>query len=177
MHKGEIRTIGKEKDNPKLQAIHDIIDNGQGKVIVVYTYRASGEALMASLKKYHPAWLRGSMKPDDIMSEKSYFNDNSECRVLTAQESAACMGHTLLGGKGLDRCHRMIFYENSFSLRDFLQMRDRNHRGDQEYPCDYYHLLTSPMDQVVYDALVRKQTAAQTMDNVVKAVRNWKDKR
>jgi len=101
MHKGEIRSIGKEKDNPKLRAVHDIIENGQGKVIVVYTYRASGEALMTSQKKYHPAWLRGGMKPDDIMSEKSYFNDNPECRVLTAQESAACMGHTLLGGEGL----------------------------------------------------------------------------
>lgn len=173
MHKGNTRTIAKEKDNPKIKAVHDIIESGEGKVIVVYTYKASGEALTASLKKYYPAMLRGGMSPQEIQSQKNIFGNNIECRVMVAQQSAACMGHTLLGGEGTDRCHRMIFYENSFSLRDFLQMRDRIHRGAQDFPCDYYHLATSPMDMGVINSLTNKWEETQMVDNLIKIVREF----
>ena len=81
------------------------------------------------------------------------------------------MGHTLLGQKGRDRCASTCFFENSFSLRDRLQMRDRNHRGSQDEPCSYYDLITSPMDQAVVDALSGKKAQADMVDAVIKTVR------
>lgn len=176
MHKGEIRTIGKPKDNPKLQALKDLIESGTGKWIVVYHYKASGQLLQAELDKYKPRILTGQMTPGDLMHEKAMFNEETDYRGIICQESAACMGHTLIGGEGDDRCTRMFFYENSFSLRDRLQMRDRNHRGEQDQTCLYYDFITSPMERKVVDALIRKHTQAQMIDDVVKAVKERKGK-
>ena len=81
------------------------------------------------------------------------------------------MGHTLLGGEGDDRCTRMIFYENNFSLRDRLQMRDRNHRGTQDQPCTYFDLITSKIEEKVIGALSAKKTMADTIDDLVRYAR------
>ncbi len=173
MHKGELRAIETPANNPKIVAAKEIIENGPGKVVIVYTYKQSGEQLYEALKKCVPAVLKGGMTDlgKTAFFEKNRFNMDPSCRVLIAQQSAACMGHTLLGGEGTDRCSRMIFYEDSFSLRDFLQMRDRNHRGEQDQPCYYYHLVTSPMDQTVINALVAKKSQSDAMDDMIKTVR------
>lgn len=168
--------IEKPDNNPKVRAVEDIIDSGAGKVILVYFYKQSGQVLLDWVTQagLEPAVLGGGMKFSDIEEQKRRFNDDPSCRVMIAQEAAACMGHTLLGGEGSDRCTRMIFYENSFSLRDRLQMRDRNHRGDQDQPCNYYDLSTSSMDMKVINNLIAKKTMADTIDEVVKAVRGRK---
>ncbi len=172
MQNGNMRSIEKPGDNPKVKATLDLHNNGMGKTIVVYTYRPSGETLMEALKEFKPAWIKGAMKPSELLEEKRRFNDDPSCRVLVAQQAAACMGHTLLGGEGVkDRCARMIFFENSFSLRDRLQMRDRNHRGEQDQPCTYYDLVTSEMDKIVIEALESKKSVADTIDAAVKTAR------
>lgn len=159
--------------NPKMNSVLDIIRNGPGKVIVVYVYKATGDMLLQTLEQHglHPARLQGQMKSDDILEEKKRFNDDPACRVLVAQETAAHLGHTLLGGPGEDRCNRMIFAENSFSLKERLQMRDRIHRGEQDQDCVYFDLITSPMDQVVVNALQGKKALADSVDEVVAVVR------
>lgn len=171
---GNMRSIEEPRDNPKVRAVADLIAGGEGKVIVVYTYKPSGETLTAALRDLHPAWIRGGMRGSDVVEEKRRFNDDPRCRVLVGQQAATCMGHTLLGGEGRDRCTRIVYYENSFSLRDRLQMNDRNHRGEQDQPCTIYDLVTSPMDALVIDALVAKKGLADSIDDVVKAVRGRK---
>lgn len=172
MQNGDMRAIEKAKDIPKIKATLELHHTGMGKTIVVYTYRPSGEVLMESMKNLKPSWIKGGMKPAELLEEKRRFNDDALCRVLIAQQAATCMGHTLLGGEGVkDRCARMVFYESSFSLRDHLQMRDRNHRGEQDQPCNYYYLLTSPMDQIVIDALTEKKAIADTIDAATKVAR------
>jgi SNF2 family DNA or RNA helicase len=159
--------------NPKVRAVEDLIEACPGKMIVVYTYRPTGDMLLKRFTdlKLEPAMIRGQMKLEWIITEKERFNHDPDCRVLVAQQQAACMGHTLLGQKGRDRCASMCFFENSFSLRDRLQMRDRNHRGEQDEPCSYYDLITSPMEQIVVDALSSKKEQADTVDAAVKVVR------
>lgn len=174
MQNGNMRSIEEPRNNPKIRAVLDVHDGGPGKTIVVYTYKPSGDVLMAALRDLKPAWIRGGMKPGEVVEEKRRFNDDPECRVLVGQQAATCMGHTLLGGEGRDRCNRTIYYENSFSLRDRLQMNDRNHRGDQDQPCTLYDLVTSPMDQLVVDALIAKKSLADSVDEIVKVIRGKK---
>ena len=159
--------------NPKLQATLDIIDGGQTKVIVTHFYKASGQMLLSELMRrgLNPARLRGGMTSDEILVEKKRFNDDPTCRVLVGQESKTARGHTLIGGAGNDRATRMIFFEQSFSLMERLQIEDRIHRGDQDQACQYFDLVTSPIDQAIIDALRTKKSMADMVDAVVKSVR------
>lgn len=171
---GKVHRLETLEDNPKLRAIRDIVDNGIGKAIVVHFYKETGEMIFQAMQEagYKPARIKGGMKPDEIVEQKRMFNDDSECRVLVGQQDQTSRGHTLLGKPGKDRCAKIIYYENSFSLYQRLQMNDRNHRGEQDETCNIYDLVTSPMDQICIDILKNKHELADRMDDIVAAVRN-----
>lgn len=166
------------KDNPKLQATYDIMDSAPGKTIVVHVFKPSGALLRNEMeaKGLRPAVIRGGLTPEQIIEEKRRFNEDPDCRVLIAQQSAAFRGHTLLGDVNSEKnsCHRMVFYESSFSYYEYSQIRDRIHRGDASFDCRYYQLRTSPADDHIYDTLASKQDMADTMDKAVAAIRSGK---
>ena len=160
--------------NPKLRAVLDIHNGGPGKSVIVHNYKLSGRVLFDICTKagLQPAYIRGQMEPAEILAQKARFNTDMACRTIICQQQAACMGHTLLGNEGIDgRASRMIFFENSFNLRDRLQMRDRIHRGEQDQPCNYYDLFCSPMDEIVHAALAGKLALAQMVDNILQWLR------
>ena len=173
MDKGSHHFIEDDAKNPKLQATLDIIGSSPGKVIVSHFYKPSGALLLRAFEKakLNPAFIRGGMKPEQIIEQKSKFNTDPSCRVLVGQQEATGRGHTLLGGKGIDRCSTMVFYENSFSWYWRSQMQDRNHRGEQDTECNIYDLITSPMDQITVDILTRKKDLASMMDDIIGAVK------
>ena len=167
----------KTEDNPKITALPDIIGE-YGKSIVIYFHTASGEDILAYLTKkgFHPAHIKGSMRPEAIKEQKDRFNNDPKCRVIVGQERATALGHTLLGKPGKDRCNKTIFYENSFSLYYRLQLEDRNHRGAQDQDCDVIDLSVSPMDDLTIEILKGKREMADSMDRIVAAVRAERDK-
>lgn len=173
MQDGRTEYFEEPSNNPKVKALFDIFDAGPGKLIAVHFYRATGDLLWeeASRRGLNPARIRGAMKPEELLEEKRRFNDDPSCRILVGQESATARGHTLIGGEGVDRCNRMVFVENSFSLMERLQVEDRIWRGEQDQNCLYYDLVTSPIDQVVINALQKKKALADSIDDVVKVVR------
>lgn len=162
------------KTNPKIQAVLELAD-APGKSIIVHYHRATGKLLIEAFRAagLYPARIQGGMKLEDITLEKKMFNENPKCRVLVGQERATALGHTLIGAPG-DRCTRTIFLENSFSLYHRSQIEDRNHRGDQDEPCSCIDLSISPMDEVIINSLKIKKDLANSMDDVVAAVRREK---
>lgn len=159
--------------NPKAMAAVDLLEAGSGKLIVAYHYRGIGTALFELFKKkgYHPTFIRGGMKPDEVTEQKRLFNDVSKHRVLLGQISATAMAHTLVAGEGNDRCHRMYFHDGTFSLRDRMQIEDRIHRGKQDRACLYYDPVLSPIDLAQRDALVKKTDLVESVVNAVRALR------
>lgn len=166
--------IEEDKNNPKLQALFDVVAACPGKIIVVYEHKASGRLLRQSLEKkgLKPAHIMGRMKPEELSLQKARFNDDPDCRAIVCQELAACRGHTLIGQTGRDRCSTMYFFENSFSYYQRSQMEDRNHRGAQDETCNIYDPITSPIDQIAVDILTSKRDMASSMDDVVAAIRS-----
>lgn len=162
--------------NPKIKATLDLLDSGQGKTIVVYYYKQSGDALFEACRQagLNPARIRGGVKPEETRAEKDRFNNDPSCRVIVGQEVAAARGHTLLGQTGKDRCNRTIFYENHFGLYWREQIKDRNHRGEQDETCWLIDFVTSPIEAVIVEGLVKKKGAAEMMDRVVEEVRKQK---
>lgn len=173
MDHGEHHFIEDDKKNPKLQALLAIIDSSPGKVIVSHYYKPSGALLLEALRKrkLNPAFIRGGMKPADILEQKARFNDDTSCRVIVGQQDATARGHTLIGQAGHDRCSTMVFYENSFSYYWRSQMEDRNNRGAQDKDCNVYDLVTSPADQLTVDILTGKGDLANRMDAIIAFVR------
>lgn len=162
--------------NPKLKAVFDIIDSGPGKVIVSYIFEPSGRLLVDQLQKakLQPAFIMGGMKSAEIVEQKKRFNDDTNCRVIVGQQDLTSRGHTLIGQKGVDRCSRTIYYENSPSLMHRLQMNDRNHRGAQDETCLLYDLICNSVDENQIAILTGKKSEADAMDALIKMVRERK---
>lgn len=173
IHDGIAHSFEEPKDNPKLKAAIDIIESGSDKAILVYFFKATGAMLIDAMVKagLNPACIQGGMKPDEIVREKERFNDDPSCRVLVGQESATARGHTLVGGEGVNRCSRMIFVEQSFSLMERLQIEDRIHRGEQDKACVYYDLSVSSIDDKVSEILRQKKSFADSVDDIVAVAR------
>lgn len=165
------------KTNPKLNATIELISNNSGKTIVAYFHKLSGKILIEAFQRagFNPAWIRGGMESDDVIKQKDKFNNDSSCRVIVGQERATALGHTLLGQPGRDRCNQTVFYENSYSLYYRMQLEDRQHRGIQDVPVTYYDLVSSPVEQAVIDALVKKQEMVKSLDTIVAAVRSYRE--
>lgn len=171
MQDGEHAWIMKPALNPKLKATTTLLGSGPTKAIVTYQYRPTGDMLMSALEDagYEPATIRGELDPKELADHKERFNKDPKCRVIACQTAASFRGHTLIGGKGEDRCNRMIFFENSFSWYQRVQMQDRIHRGAQDQECHYYDLITSPIEQVLVNALKSRKDFADAMDQIAKA--------
>ena len=174
MKDGKAHWIEEPKNNPKLRAIKDTLEIGQGKAIIVYYFDPSGRMLIDEMTKegLNPAWIVGKMKPDEIIEQKRRFNRDPTCRVIVAQQDQGSRGHTLIGEPGDDRCNMTFYYENSLSLMHRLQMNDRNHRGEQDQVCYLIDLICGPIDQINVDILTGKRTMAQGMDALIKLVRS-----
>lgn len=174
MNEGRVAFLEPPKDNPKLKALMDVFEAGDTKMLVPYTYKASGAMLLTHFEEagLNPAVIRGGMSPGEITEQKNRFNKDPDCRILVGQENATCRGHTLIGGVGPDSCCRMAFYENSFSLLERLQIEDRILRGAQKEVCHYWDFVASPIEETVIRSLQTKKTWADALDEAIKAVRS-----
>ena len=169
---GKESVIEPIENNPKFLALLELFYAQEGKVIVVYNYKLTGKILGEIFTREKIKWasIRGQMASFELEAEKNLFNKDPACRVILCQQAAACMGHTLLGGTGKDRCATMVFVENSFSLRDRLQMLDRNHRGEQDQACAVYDLVASAVERKIIKALNENKAAADMIDEIVAAL-------
>lgn len=167
-------SIDDPRANPKMKATFDIHDAGQGKSIIVYFYRPSGDLLFEEAKRrgLNPARLASQavMTAEDLVADKQRFNEDPNCRTIIVQEVTGCRGHDLLGSRG-NRADRMIFFENTAAYWQRSQMQDRNHRGAQDQECNIYDIVTSPMDEVMLGILKKRKDMADGMDEIVAAVR------
>lgn len=146
-------------------------DEVQSKVIVVTYFKHTMARLKVRMDEAGIpfAVIQGGMPADEIAKQKALFNRDGGARVMLVQESSAKYGHTLLGGEN-DPCHTTVFYENSFSLDDRLQMEDRNHRIGQRYPVTIIDFVATGVDKKIVRALVNKRKLAE---EIVDAVRQY----
>jgi SNF2 family DNA or RNA helicase len=156
---GYTHELVRPSENPRLKLLKQLLDEEvEGKVCVVYRHRPVLDILLKALAEYDPAWIKGSMKPDDIEEQKRRFNTDPHCRAILLQAEASKYGHTLLGGPNEeDLCRTMIFFENSYSADTRDQIEDRIHRRGQtgEYVL-YIDLSGSGLDRRIVKALQRK---------------------
>ena len=60
-----------------------------------------------------------------------------------------------------ERCNHMIFYSNTFSLEDRIQVEARIYRAGQKHPCIYLdYVMKDTIDMKVYASLKQKKQLA-----------------
>lgn len=134
------------------------------KVIIAYVHKPVGEALLDLLSPYRPAFIGSDafMRKMglDVESEKARFNNDPNCRVMVAQETAVKYGHTLMGTHE-NPCLDLVFYENSYSLDDRSQTEERPQGSGQLEAINILDYVSSPIEAKVIQALQNKEKVSR----------------
>lgn len=143
----------------KYDRLHDLCDvarHGDTKVIVWTSFVQNVLWLTRELREYGARPVHGAMAIEDRNRSLNEFKTASECRILVATPGSAKEGHTLTVAT------RVIFYDRSFSLDDYIQAQDRIHRISQTEPCEVHNLMArGSIDEWVDLLLGAKYCAAQ----------------
>lgn len=169
----EGETIRLEGANSKFNEIINIIENEvDTKVIIPVYFQESQRFLLDAFakKKLPVAKILSGMTKEEIEDEKRLFNEEDTVRIALAQTSSQKYGHTLLGTPKVP-CHTTIFYENTFSLDDRLQMEDRSHRIGQRHQVNVIDFSCSPIEEKVIQSLQRKEDMAKVIVDAIKTTR------
>ena len=146
-------------DNPKLALLLDrvkAIVQGGGKVIVWARYRIEIADICNALAdcgiefvEYH-----GGINTDDRTKNLDAFQ-NGTAKVFVGNQQAGGTGITLTAA------NYVIYFSNSFSLRDRLQSEDRAHRIGQKNNVTYINIAArNTIDEIVVKALLSKKNVA-----------------
>lgn len=125
-------------------------DNPSGQVIIVCHFSAEAERIYETLENagYKCCLMTGWKKVGTIDGFKE-----GKYPIMVANIRVISMGFNLQ-----EKCHHMIFYSNTFSLEDRIQVEARIYRSGQKHTCVYLdYVMTDTIDMKVYAALKQKK--------------------
>lgn len=128
-------------------------DNPTGQVIIVCHFSAEAERIFETLEHegYKCCLQTGWKKVGTLEAFKQ-----GKYPILVANIRVISMGFNLQ-----EKCHHMIFYSNTFSLEDRIQVEARIYRAGQKHPCIYLdYVMKDTIDMKVYAALKQKKQLA-----------------
>lgn len=127
------------------------ISNNQ--CIIVCHFSAEAERLYDTLTEagYKCCLMTGWKRVGSIEGFKQ-----GKYNIMVANVRVISMGFNLQ-----EHCNHMIFYSNTFSLEDRIQVEARIYRAGQKYPCIYLdYVMSDTIDMKVYAALKQKKALA-----------------
>lgn len=137
-------------------------DNPTGQAIIVCHFSAEAERIYDMLEHagYKCCLQTGWKKVGTLEAFKQ-----GKYPILVANIRVISMGFNLQ-----EKCHHMIFYSNTFSLEDRIQVEARIYRSGQKQRCIYLdYVMKDTIDMKVYAALKqKKQLADYIRDTSVK---------
>ena len=153
----EEETLIIDKVPPKLKEVKRIIEelDKSQKVIIWCVYKQDIQNLMEHLSDYNPVLL----KTQGILDRIDKFRNDDTCRVAISNPKSCKFGLTL------NNSNVTIYYSMSYSVEDYLQSLDRNHRTGQTLPVTVYHLMGSPVDWMIYEAVKNNVDFGQSIVN------------
>lgn len=176
-----VHKIGNGED-PKLEAIKDLIKHTPGKILVFAHFIPSVLKLIKAFPGETYALRKGTknsldpanagMTDGELERQKQRFNEDDSIKLFIAPISVMKFGHTLIGSKAVP-CTAAVYYENTYSLLAKRQSQDRNHRwGATADRVDYIDIVCSPIDNYILRALERKTDMADALNTALREVIN-----
>jgi len=148
-------------DNARLYALKGIIEQLQGRPIVVfYRFNYDATQIMYHLMPYLQSEEDSKIA---ILSGTRHMPPNG-VKLLTIQEWIAGECNIILvqgqaGSEGIDltRACNTIYYSKVLSYGLYEQSIARTHRPGQTNKCTYYHILGTPLDNHIMDSFNQKK--------------------
>jgi SNF2 family DNA or RNA helicase len=147
-------------DLPKMDQlmcdIEEICDTegvSNNQAIIVCHFSAEAERIYDTLVEagYKPCLMTGWKKVGSIEGFKE-----GKYKIMVANIRVISMGFNLQ-----EHCNHMIFYSNTFSLEDRIQVEARIYRSGQKLRCIYLdYVMKDTIDMKVYAALKQKKQLA-----------------
>jgi len=137
------------KDNPKLDAVEQLVDEmGDSKIVIAYDYTETGRLIVERIKSMGLGyvWFYGGTK-DKSAARQSFLHD-TKCRVMVMNSEA---GGT--GNDGLQDCARyLVIYESPTPPDSRRQLIKRLHRSGQKRRTFVYDLeAVGSLDKGIID--------------------------
>lgn len=131
----------------KLNALKDILDSTDDRVIVFYNFDAELQKIIEVCKGAHKKISQVNGKTKDL---KAY--DKDEHSVTLIQYQAGAMG------LNLQKANKIVYFTLPLSSELYEQSKKRIHRIGQEQPCFYWHLICKgSIEEKIYKTLEMRQ--------------------
>lgn len=142
--------------NNRIQALVDILEETQGKVIIWANYVADIKAIVEAVSQGFPearvVAYYGAVNSEDRQEAVRAFTEDSGCRFF--------VGNTATGGRGitLTAASTVVYYSNDYNLENRQQSEDRAHRIGQTRSVTYVDLISpKTVDERIVTALKQKR--------------------
>jgi len=159
--------------NPKMQAVEEILDECDAKVVVFCMFHTEIHDLIALCNKQGVGYaqLHGNVPDKQRDAEKGRFQTDPKCRVMIAQVAT--------GGIGIDltAASVVVYTTNSYSWEHRAQSEDRAHRQGQRSNVTYIDLLATGPDgqktidhKVIQAVLLKKNIADLVLGDLLEDI-------
>ncbi len=131
----------------KLNAVKDILESTDDRVIIFYNFNDELTALKKICKEI----------------ERPVSEVNGKAKILTAYETltnSVTLIQYQAGAMGLNlqKANKIIYFTPTLSSELYEQSKKRTHRIGQERPCFYYRLICkNSIERRIYDTLEKRQ--------------------
>lgn len=133
----------------RYDALREIIDGTDEKVLVFVNFRSSIQVLKAKLEAdgYEVGWIDGSVSARDRAALVFRFQNSPNPRVLLLQSMTVAHGVTLTAAD------TVVWWGPPTSVEIYKQANDRPHRIGQKNPVTVFHLTSSYAERKVFSML------------------------
>ena len=155
----------------KVKALHEVIEETDGKIIVWANYLWNIHEIIHSLKSKYGAdstvSIFGEVSVEDRKKAVDLFQNDSKVRFFVGNPTTGGFGLTLTA------CNTVIYFSNNYNLEVRMQSEDRAHRMGQKGTVVYIDIVArNTLDEAIMKSLINKgQIAAKTLGE--EDLRSW----
>ena len=147
----------------KIKALHEIIDESDGKIIIWANYLWNIHQIIHSLKSRYGdqsvVSIFGEVGVEDRKKAVELFQNDSNVRFFVGNPTTGGFGLTLTA------CNTVVYFSNNYNLEVRMQSEDRAHRMGQTGTVVYVDIVAkNTLDEAIMKSLINKgQVAAKTL--------------
>lgn len=153
------------EDNPRIQALMDVIYGISEKCIIFCKYHEEINDICNVINKNYGLGSAVPFEGNLNLKKRQESIDKFESDAQFLVASKQCAGY----GLNLQFCHYVVYYNNDFDLATRLQSEDRVHRIGQDHNVTYIDICSScKFEDMVVSCLQKKENLLERFKDEIK---------
>jgi SNF2 family DNA or RNA helicase len=161
---GDERTVHRFKDVPRVQALHDVLEDvvPHHKVLVWACFKENYEQIRGVCERLGVGYVEITGERTETQKRQSVesFRQDDGVRVCIANPKAGGVGLNLI------EASYSVYFSRTYSLEDDIQSEARNYRGGSERHARITRIdlvTRRSVDEIILAALKQKQNIAENL--------------